>query len=220
MGRYIDAVMLQSDRIDERSRLIARLAELVDPFVDDLTRDPDVRVTVQRRAVLAAVRGNHASPLDLVAATLDDVARRLDAPPLVRLPDLRPGAALVAGLTDGRGVHAADVAHVLEIDPDAVIRARDEARVALHLSPVIAGCPRERFGLRGHTMSCPDCLLAASDRAAARRRLVELDAVPVGALADLIVARAQRHATGPVIDLTALEGDVPEIWTALVGTGA
>lgn len=210
MDRYIDSVMLGSDRVDERARLIARLCDTVLPLVGDLgPRTPDL----VRSALLGAMREEHHRPLDVVADVLDRLATAigLGRP---RNQVLSPGEALAVGVCDGRGCTDHALGAVIGIDRDEVAAARDVGRLAIGLPPAPPPCTR-RHADDGQGATCVTCMLVRADAGTARRRVEEHGLVAEGLVVDRVVARARAWESEMLRPRLQHVADGPAPWTAI-----
>lgn len=213
MDRYIDAVMVCSERIDERARLIARLHDTIAPLVGDL--GPDTPAVV-RGAMLAAVNAGHECPLDLVADVIDRLSNAVDVAPTWRTLRLGPGATLALGVCDGLGVSDTALAAVLGIERDDVVRARDVARQEVGLPPAPSPCrQRHPFGIT----SCVTCVLVRADARTAQATVQCLRSLPHGVVVDRVVEHAiaweAAHLAAASHDEPASESG-PSPWSAVV----
>lgn len=210
MDRYIDSVMLGSDRVDERARLIARLCDTVVPLVGDLgPRTPDL----VRAALLGAMRQEHHRPLDVVADVLDRLASAIGlGRPASTV--LSPGEALAVGVCDGRGCSDHALGAVIGIDRDEVASARDVGRLAIGLPPASPACTR-RHADDGQGASCVTCMLVRADTAAARGRVEEHGLVAEGLVLDRVVARARAWESEMLRPRLQPVTDGPAPWTAI-----
>lgn len=212
VDRYIDSVMIGSDRVDERARLITRLCDTIAPLVGDL--GPDTPELV-RASLLGAMREVHRLPLDVVA----DVLERLSAAVGVaerRTSALSPGEALALGVCDGRGVTDYALGAAIGIDRDEIAVARDVARLAVGLPPAPPACTR-RHGEQPDTESCISCMLVRADAATARGRVLDEGIVLEGVVVDRIVARAHAWQADMLRPRVRPVADGPSPWTAVAG---
>lgn len=210
MDRYIDSVMVGSDRVDERARLIARLCDTVLPLVGDLgPQTPDL----VRAALLGAMRQEHHRPFDVVADVLDRLASAigLGRPSTTALS---PGEALAVGVCDGRGCSDHALGAVVGIDRDEIGSARDAGRLAIGLPPAPPACTR-RHADDGQGGSCAICMLVRADTATARRRVEEHGLVAEGLVVDRVVARARAWEADMLRPRLQRATDGPTPWTAI-----
>lgn len=213
MDRFIDTVMIGSDRIDERARLIARLSDTVAPLVGDLGPDTHDHI---RCALLATMRRGHTRPLDVVAEVLDRLSELVGIQVVWRLPAVSPGEALSLGLCDGHALTDYAVGATVGVDRDEVAAARDTARLAVGLPPAPPACTRRHADV-GFADACVTCVLVRADGAIAQTRVLTHLGLPHGVVMERVVDRARqwqadvlrprlRHATGG-----------PSPWTAIAG---
>lgn len=211
MDRFIDSVMLTSDRVDERARLITRLCDTIAPLVGDL--GPSTPELI-RSSLLGAMRQGHRRPFDVVA----DVLERLSAEtghPVGRHTEMTPGEALALGVCDGLEVCDYALGAAVGIDRDEIAVARDAARLVVGLPPAPPTCTA-RHGTATSPDGCITCMLVRADAATAHARVVEHDAVPRGLVVERVVASArtwQRELRRP---RHRPVGDGPNPWVAVV----
>lgn len=213
MDRYIDSVMVGSDRIDERARLLTRLCDTVAPLVGDLgPTTPDLI----RGALLAAMREAHQRPLDVVAGVLERLCSAVGDTPHWHRRAHSPGEALAVGACDGRGVSDHALGAAIGIDRDEVAAARDRARLAIGLPPAPPGCTRRHLEDL-EPVSCVTCMLVRADTATAHARVVEQGCVPEGVVIDRVVEHAQRWHADMLRPRLHPVTDGPSPWTAIAG---
>ena len=212
MDRYIDSVMVGSDRVDERARLITRLCDTVAPLVGDL--GPDTPELI-RSALLGAMRAAHVRPVDVVADVLGGLADATGAP-LPTLDDVPPGGTLALGVCDGRGVSDHALAAATGIDRDAVATCRDAARLVVGLPPAPQACTR-RHAERPDDRVCAVCVLVRADAATARALVEDRGLVPRGRVIDRVVERATRWQADMLRPRVHAVVDGPSPWTAIAG---
>lgn len=216
MDRFIDTVMIGSDRVDERARLITRLCDTVAPLVGDL--GPDTAPLI-RGALLATIRAGHARPLDVVADVLARLCEATGATVAWRSPSLSAGESLALGLCDGRGVTDYAAGATIGVDRDEVARARDRARESIALPPAPPACTR-RHADTADGDTCVTCMLVRADAATARARVATHLGVPQGLVMDRVVARAQQWQADVLRPRTRAVADGPSPWTAVAGLAA
>ena len=212
MDRFIDSVMIGSERVDERARLITRLCDTVAPVVGDL--GPDTGGLI-RAALLGAMRAAHARPLDVVA----DVLARLDQATCVRpepARELSPGGALAIGVCDGRGVTDYALGATVGIDRDEVASARDVARLVVGLPPAPPACTRRHADWQDDD-ACVSCMLVRADAATARMHVEDMELVARGLVMDRLVERAQQWQADMLRPRLHAVLDGPSPWTAVAG---
>lgn len=188
MDRYIDSVMIGSDRVDERVRLITRLCDMVAPLVGDLGPRTDELI---RTSLLATMREAHGRPLDVVGDLLDRLSEAAGTPVTWRRPALAPGQSFAVGLCDGRSLTDFALGAAVGIDRDEVSAARDQGRFALDLPPAPPACTT-RHAEVGQRETCVSCALVMADAAMARPRVAASLGVPTGVVMDRVVARAEE----------------------------
>lgn len=214
MDRFIDSVMLGSDRIDERARLITRLCDTVAGVVGDLGPDTDVLV---RGALLEAMRRGHGRPLDVVADVVVGLATAMgdDVPAGARA--LSPGEALALAVCDTRGVTDHALGAVLGIDRDQVAAARDAARQQVGLPPAPPSCCARHVDAAA-AAACAACMLVRADATSARAHLADEPILRDGLVLDRVVTRARRWQADmrrPRLHAPTVDGPSP--WTAVAG---
>lgn len=213
MDRYIDSVMLGSDRVDERARLIARLSDTVAPLVGDLGPDtPDLI----RSALLGAMRTGHHRPLDVVADVLDRLSTAVGCAPAYRPDTVTPGGALALGACDGHGLSDYALGAAIGIDRDEVAAARDAARLAVGLPPAPPACTRRHLDRR-ESDTCVSCMLVRADTRTARARVVDQGVVPSGVVIDRVVEHARRWQADMLRPRVRPAVGGPSPWTAIAG---
>lgn len=217
MSRYIDPVMVASDRVDERARLLARLGDTVHAVVGDL--GPDTPALL-RWAVLAAVQARLDDPADVMAEVVLSLGEAVGWDHDWRPSTLGPAEALALAVCDGRGATTHAVAAVLGAELDAVAAARDRARLAVGLPPAPLPCTI-RHADEPHATACVACMLVRADAATARAR-VGAFLGPVGGLVlDRLVAAADAWQADVLRPrLRAVAEDGPDPWSSLAGPAA
>lgn len=213
MDRFIDSVMIGSNRIDERARLLTRLCDTVAPLVGDLgPSTPDLI----RTALLGTVRVGHRRPLDVVADVLGRLCEAVGADVAWQHPDLTTGEALALGMCDGRGLSDYALGAAIGIDRDEIAAARDDARLAIGLPPAPPACTRRHPDATDRE-ACATCMLVRADAVTARARAADQGVLPCGTVIDAVV----RHATAWQADMLRPrlrpEGSGPSPWTAVAG---
>lgn len=210
MDRYIDTVMIASDRIDERARLIARLSDTIGPLVGELgPRTPDHI----RCALLATVRRGHERPLDVVADALDHLSEAVGVDVVWRLPGVTPGGALALGFCDGHGLTDYAVGATLGIDRDEVAAARDAARLQVGLPPAPPACTRRHADV-GFADTCVTCVLVRADAMTAHSRVVTHLGLPCGTVMDRVITHAQQWQADALRPRLRQTASGPAPWTA------
>ena len=213
MDRFIDSVMLGSDRVDERARLITRLSDTVAPLVGDLGPDtPDLI----RLALLGAMRAGHRQPLDVVADVLDRLSSAVGCRPARRPDAVSPGQALALGACDGHGLSDYALGAAIGIDRDEIAAARDSARLAVGLPPAPPACTR-RHADRREGDSCVTCMLVRADTMTAHARVVDQGGVPTGVVIDRVVDHARRWQADMLRPRVLPAAGGPSPWTAIAG---
>lgn len=216
MDRYIDTVMIGSDRVDERARLIARLSDTVAPLVGDL--GPDTRTHI-RSALVATMRCGHARPVDVVAEVLDHVTEAMGVEVVWRLPGVSPGETLSLGLCDGHGLTDYAVGATLGVDRDEVAAARDTARLDVGLPPAPPACTRRHADV-GFADACVTCVLVRADAATAQARVSMRLGLPCGVVMERVVERARRWHADVLRPRLHHTTSGPSPWTAIAGITA
>ena len=212
MDRFIDSVMIGSDRLDERARLLTRLCDTVAPVVGDLGHDTPGLI---RESLLGAVRAAHARPFDVVA----DVLARLAAATgtaWVHPDDLSPGGVLVLAACDGRGVTDYALGATIGIDRDEIGSARDVARLGVGLPPAPPACTR-RHADHADGDSCVTCMLVRADMTTARARVHDVGLVVRGRVMDRVVDHARQWQADMLRPRLHAVLDGPSPWTAVAG---
>ena len=212
MDRFIDSVMLGSDRVDERVRLLTRLGDTIAPVVGDLGRDTPALV---REALLGAVRAGHARPFDVVA----DVLARMSAATgtsWVHPEGLSPGGVLGLAACDGRGVSDYALGATVGIDRDEVATVRDHARLGVGLPPAPPACTR-RHADHADGDTCVTCMLCRADAATARARVHDVGLVVRGRVMDQVVDHASQWQADMLRPRLHAVVDGPSPWTAVAG---
>lgn len=216
MDRFIDTVMIGSERIDERARLITRLCDTVAPLVGDLGGDTPALV---RGALLATMRQAHARPLDVVADVLDRLSESVGVVVTWRTATLAPGEALALGVCDGRGLTDFALGAAVGVDRDEVAVARDRARLDVGLPPAPPACTRRHADL-GDADTCAACMLVRADGATATARVRAEVGVPGGIVMDRVVERAHQWQAAVMRPRLRPVPGGPSPWTAMARLGA
>lgn len=209
--RFIDTVMIGSDRVEERARLITRLSDTLSTVVGPLGPGSDAIV---RSCLLTTLHTCHEQPLDVVADVLHRLGERTGATPW-QLDGIGPGASLALGLCDGHGLTDFAVGAAIGIDRDEVARARDAARLALDVPPAPAACTR-RHQPEEPVGTCASCVLVHADIASARPRIVARQAPPSGHVMDRVVARAREWHAAVMREGLKRVAEGPSPWVAAV----
>lgn len=216
MDRFIDTVMLGSDRVDEQARLITRLSDSVGALVGDLG---PATAELVRAALLAATGAHHRRPLDVVADVLVHLAAAVGDATVRCHPSLSPGQALALGACDGHGLTDYALGASIGIDRDEVATARDEARRVIGLPPAPAACTR-RHPATAARATCVACMLVRADTAAARARVSTQVGVPDGVVIHRVVAHARHWQDDRLRPRPLPTGAGPTPWTAVAGLTA
>lgn len=216
MDRYIDTVMIGSDRVDERARLIARLCDTVGPLVGELgPRTPDHI----RGALLATMRRGHQRPLDVVAEVLDHLSETIGVEVVWQLPGATPGEALALGLCDGHGLTDFAVGATLGVDRDEVAAARDTARLEVGLPPAPPACTLRHADV-GCADTCVACVLVRADAMTAQARVLTHLGLPCGVVMDRVITRIQQWQSDVLRPPLPDDPSGPSPWTAIAGVTA
>lgn len=212
MDRFIDSVMIGSQRIDERARLIARLCDTVAAVVGDL--GPDTAALV-RGSLLGAVRRGHDRPLDVVADVVVGLAAAAGDVDPPRHRDLSPGQALALAVCDGFGVTDFAFGAVVGIDRDEVAAARDAARRVVGLPPAPPACTARHHDPAA-AATCSACMLVRADATTARMLLADTPLLREGVVVERVVDAARRWQADmrrPRLHGPACDGPSP--WTSV-----
>lgn len=216
MDRYIDTVMIGSDRVEERARLIARLSDTVGPLVGELgPRTPDHI----RCALLRTMRRGHERPIDVVAEVLDHLSEAVGVEVVWRLPGVTPGEALALGLCDGHRLTDFAVGATLGVDRDEVATARDAGRLEVGLPPAPPACTQRHADV-GLTDTCVACVLVRADAMTAHSRVLTRLGLPCGTVMDRVVTQAQRWQSDALRPRLHRAASGPSPWTAIAGVTA
>lgn len=216
MDRYIDTVMIGSDRVDERARLITRLSDTVGPLVGRLGPHTPEHI---RCALLAAMRRGHERPLDVVADVLDRLCEAIGVDVVWQLPGVTPGEGLALGFCDGHGLADFAVGATLGVDRDEVATARDAARLEVGLPPAPPACTRRHADV-GVANTCVTCVLVRADAMIAHARVLTHLGLPCGTVMDRVVARARQRQADVLRPRLCHAVSGPSPWTAIVGVPA
>lgn len=216
MDRYIDTVMIGSDRVDERARLIARLSDTVGSLVGELGPQTPDHI---RCALLASMRRGHERPLDLVADVLDRLSETIGVDVVWRLPGVSPGEALALGFCDGHGLTDFAVGATLCVDRDEVAAARDASRLEVGLPPAPPACTRRHADV-GFADSCVTCVLVRADAMTAHSRVLTHLGLPCGTVMDRVVARARQWQADALRPRLRQAAHGPSPWTSMVDVSA
>lgn len=216
MDRYIDTVMIGSDRVDERARLIARLCDTVGPLVGELgPRTPDHI----RGALLATMRRGHSRPLDVVAEVLDHLSESIGVEVVWQLSGVTPGEALALGLCDGHGLTDYAVGATLGVDRDEVATARDTARLEVGLPPAPPACTLRHTDV-GFADGCVACVLVRADAMTAQARVLTHLGLPCGVVMDRVITRVEQWQSDVLRPPSPDDPSGPSPWTAIAGVTA
>lgn len=214
MDRFIDSVMVGSERVDERARLITRVCDTVAAVVGDL--GPDTPALV-RGSLLGAIRRGHDRPLDVVADVVVGLAASVGDVPSIRHPDLSPGQSLALAICDGHGVTDYALGAVVGIDRDEVASARDAARQVVGLPPAPPACTaRHHDGAAA--AACPACMLVRADATTARLLLADTPVLREGTVVERVVGAARRWQADmrrPRVHAPTTDGPSP--WSSVIG---
>jgi hypothetical protein len=202
VDRFIDNVMLGSDRVDERARLITRLCDTVAPLVGDL--GPTTPELI-RTSLLAAVSAAHERPLDVVADLLEVLSEAVGVDVDWRDDRLSPGGSLALGACDGHGVSDFALGAVLGVDRDEV-----------GLPPAPPACTRRHHEPRP-AQGCVACMLVEADTTTASARVEDIGARPHGVVVDRVVARARAWQAEMVRPRRGSTLAGPSPWTSVAG---
>lgn len=212
MDRFIDNVMLGSDRVDERARLLTRLHDTVAPVVGDLGHDTPGLV---REALLGAVRAAHARPFDVVADVFARLSEATDTS-WAHPGDLSPGGVLALAACDGRGVSDYALGATVGIDRDEVACTRDRARLTVGLPPAPPACTR-RHADHADGDTCVGCMLVRADTVTARTRVRDVGVVVRGRATDRVMEHAHQWQAEMLRPRLHAVLDGPSPWTAVAG---
>lgn len=212
MDRFIDNVMIGSDRVDERARLLTRLCDTVAPVVGDLGGDTPELI---REALLGAARSAHPRPLDVVADVLARLSMGIGTAWL-HPDEISPGGVLSLACCDGRGVSDYALGATVGIDRDEVAGARDLARLEVGLPPAPPACTR-RHADHADGDTCVTCMLVRADALTARARVNDAGLVVRGRIMDRVVDHARQWQADMLRPRLHAVLDGPSPWTAVAG---